>query len=171
MVPDTRLRLGAVLKALDDIIGPSLHPEANFAREQLALIAKSIALVRDQIPHELGFVLNGAKADIALAESLLAVIPDDESVLREAASQMQSLLPSGDIHRGRIDEATLNLKRAIEAAVESGSRTNFDKVASLVVEHSTAQAVRERGWIVATGFDLSPAELPSLADLAAYEQV
>ncbi len=70
MVPDTVLCLVAVQKALEDIIVPLLPDDADFAREQLALIIKSIALMRKQIPLEYAFHVHDAKAFATFADEL-----------------------------------------------------------------------------------------------------
>ena len=75
MVPDTVLRLVAVQKALEDIIVPLLSDDADFAREQLALISKSIALMRKQIPLEYAFHVHDAKAFATFADELADKLP------------------------------------------------------------------------------------------------
>jgi len=173
MVPDTTLRLKAVLKALDEVIEPVLPEDAALAREQLALARKSIALVIEQIPLELPYMVRDAREDMAFARRILdRLAPEDplrgplEARLADGEAALPAALPDPDAVRAQ----WLGMKDALQETVDRLFADAPDELwASLgkaVVEYSERRNLRERAWVAATGFDPEPGKLPSLREAA-----
>lgn len=164
MVPDTVLRLAAVQKALEDIVRPVLPDDAGFAREQLALIVRSIALVRKQIPHEYAFHVRDAHAFAAFARDLTPHLAEEaRATLAAAVATVEAIAPPTIPDRPALEDAVRALRGAIEAAIDGVGPDALAAIGPLVLDHTGRQTMLERLWVVDTGFDPAPASLPTIA--------
>ena len=171
MVPDTRLRLAAVLKALDDVITPAISKESGVAQEQLSLIKKSIALVREQIPYEFGFIVRDALDFQGLAQALAVQFPAGDAVrvsleaaVARGAGSVPDIVPDRPALEGHVLALRYEIDRAVEMASAGADGARRARIADIVIRHSEHQTLRERVWVAETGFDRNIAELPSKAE-------
>ncbi|MCK9506232.1 MAG: hypothetical protein M0Q95_18880 [Porticoccaceae bacterium] len=174
MVPNTTMRLGAVLKTIDDIVIPAIPEDKKFAREQLALIQKSIALVKDQIINEYGFMIRDALDCFRLADELAAIMPENEPMRANLLAQKQQgaeFIPTQIPNRQATEDFLRSFKKVLEDTVDaslsaepqsSDEQERRRKIIRAVLEHSERQTIRERAWVVDTGFDTDPDSLPSI---------
>lgn len=172
MVPDTRLRLKTVLKALDDIIAPALPKDAGFALDQLALIRKSLQLAIDQIPYEYAFMVQDARDHLALANKLSACIAPDDAMrarISAASAEVRDRLPAAQPDLPSLDGSLRALKQDLEDAVDALCRDrqgeDLRAVEQIVLDHSAARITMERAWTIATGFETDPSAIPPIAEL------
>jgi len=177
MVPNTTMRLAAVIKAIEDIIAPAIAEDKKFAQEQLVLIKKSIALVKEQITNEYGFIIRDAHDCFRLAEELTAIMPDNEPLRATLLAQRAKgaeLIPTQIPNHQQAEDFLRNFKQILEDSVttllatEPQSPTERDRqrdISRIVLEHSERQTLRERAWVVDTGFDSDPDSLPSIEDI------
>lgn len=173
MVPDTKLRLSAVLKALDDVIAPAIGVEFSFAQEQLELIRKSIGIVLEQIPYEYGFVVRDAQDTLELVKSIVSKYPDNQEInrrLQESAARVQAMLPEQLPDRISLEDRLHDLKRDLENAVNTLAadprEASKGEIARIVIAYTERRTIFERAWVRATGFDPEPDSLPSLQDVS-----
>ena len=172
MVPDTRLRLTTVVKALDDIITPALPAGAVFAHEQLALIKKSIGIAIEQIVHEYAFTVRDAKEYLALADALTSHMADNNPVrqkLVDAQERGRQIVPETIPDRPAVEAYLHSLKNDVEVAVEvlfaDAKLKDMRAVEALILDHSARQTLRERAWTISTGFEKDPASVPPVTGL------
>ena len=166
MVPDTVLRLAAVQKALEDIIVPLLPDDADFAREQLSLIIKSIALMQKQIPLEFAFHVHDAHAFAAFADDLSARLPANyagRAELATAVARVRLVAPAKVPDRQELEDAVRSLRRDIERIIddESADAAAFAAIGPVVLAHTRRQTLLERAWVADTGFERDAASLPT----------
>jgi hypothetical protein len=171
------MRLAAVIKAIDDIIAPAIPEDKKLAQEQLGLIKKSIALVKDQITHEYGFIVRDALDCFRLADELAAIMADNEPLRTNLLAQRakgEEVVPAKIPNRREAEDFLRSFKKVLEDTVatllSSQPRSPLEqdqqiKIRRAVLEHSERQTLRERAWVVATGFDTDPASLPSIEDI------
>lgn len=165
MVPDTSLRLAAMQKALEDIIAPILPPDADFAREQLALIVRSLALVRKQIPHEYAFHVHDARTFSAFGREVAACLPARHPAhgsLAGAIERVGAIVPPVVPDRIGLEDAVRTLRLEIEQVVSEAGEdpATLHALGPVVLAHTRRQTLLERAWVVDTGFDRDPANLP-----------
>jgi len=171
VVPDTRMRLGAVMKALDDIIAPAISADKKYALEQLALIQKSIALIQNQIIHEYSFLIRDAMDYLELANSIISLLPEDETIranLRQEIIKIEEQLPKVIPDR-ETDEKNIRLFKAymentVEQLMSKTELSNYQQLFDVILSHSEKQTTRDRVWTLATGFDPAPETLPSMKE-------
>lgn len=172
MVPDSCLRLTAVVKALEDIITPALPAEARFAHEQLALIKKSIRIAIDHIPHEQAFMARDAQDYLALAQSLIGHVSpgtDQHEQLSALIARGEAIVPASIPNRPEFELFLRQLRREVETAVEmlcgQPAGSGLREVQLLVLDHCARQTLRERAWTIATGFESNPGAIPPVETL------
>ena len=169
MVPDTRMRLSAVTKALNDIIAPALSKDKKYALEQLALIQKSIALIQDQIIHEYSFLIRDAMDYIELANAIINLLPVNDSIrenLHQEKTKLEQQLPK-QIPDRETDENNIRLfksymEETVEKLMSNTELSNYQQLFDVILSHSEKQTTRDRAWTLATGFDPAPQTLPSI---------
>lgn len=170
MVPDTVLRLVAVQKALEDIIVPLLSDDADFAREQLALIIKSIALMRKQIPLEYAFHVHDAKAFATFADELADKLPTSclaRASLATAVERVRIIAPPQVPDRQALENAVQALRAEIERVIDddSADAATFAAIGPVVLAHTRRQTLLERAWVADTGFERDAESLPTPRNL------
>ena len=170
MVPDTVLRLVAVQKALEDIIVPLLPDDADFAREQLALIIKSIALMRKQIPLEYAFHVHDAKAFATFADELADKLPTSclaRASLATAVERVRIIAPPQVPDRQALEDAVQALRAEIERVIDddSADAATFAAIGPVVLAHTRRQTLLERAWVADTGFERDAESLPTPRNL------
>lgn len=170
MVPDTVLRLVAVQKALEDIIVPLLPDDADFAREQLALIIKSIALMRKQIPLEYAFHVHDAKAFATFADELADKLPTSclaRASLATAVERVRIIAPPQVPDRQALENAVQALRAEIERVIDddSADAATFAAIGPVVLAHTRRQTLLERAWVADTGFERDAESLPTPRNL------
>ena len=167
MVPDTVLRLASIRKALDEIVRPALAEDVGFAQEQLALILKSIDLVREQIPHEYALHAHDAHAAARFARELAGQLPGAAGALEAAANAAEALAPATLPDLTGLAAAVRTLRGTIEEAISAAGAdpATLARIGPVVLKHSETQNLIERRWVMATGFDPSPGTVPPLAEL------
>jgi hypothetical protein len=178
MVPDTTLRLAAVLKALDEVISPAIREDDVLAKEQMELVKKSIALVIEQIPLEQAYMARDAQSDRELARKLSSRFAPDHAMidkLAKAVTSSEAALPLTIADSRELAKCWLSLKALLEDAVstlarESGLEGKKD-LAEVMLSYSEKRNIRERAWIAATGFDPDPKCLPTIADAALRQEI
>lgn len=170
MVPDTVLRLVAVQKALEDIIVPLLPDDADFAREQLELIIKSIALIRKQIPLEYAFHVHDAKAFATFADELADKLPPSclaRASLATAVERVRIIAPPQVPDRQALEDAVHALRAEIERVIDddSADAATFAAIGPVVLAHTRRQTLLERAWVADTGFERDAESLPTPRNL------
>lgn len=162
MAPDFDLRLRTMAAALTDIILPALPAGEMMALEQARLVLGSIELLRAQVDFSHAYEVTDARALIALVDKLENLMEspgaDLENTRRLIAEPVCSTASVRRINMGMRSAAC----RLIEASMQTSEQTRLS-VRQEVFDHEKSQILRERAWIAATGFDLSPNDVPSIA--------
>lgn len=177
MVPDTRLRLKAVLKALEEVIDPAMPEDALLAREQLGLIQKTIALVMAQAPLECVFMISDTREDLALARHLASSLAPGHALrcsLESCIARTEAALPASMPDTDAVRALWIETKEVVEGVVDrlfaSAPQSVWESLGEIIVAYSEKRNLRERAWAAETGFDPDPGSLPSLRKAATGEE-
>lgn len=147
MIPSIDDRLASVVRALTDVVLPSLPPEAGLAQEQVQLAIGHLQIMRAQIDAAPAFEADELADARDLAEEL-------------AASGTGQALPAG-LREGDdpFDPAAVRASRvAIHAmTAEAIGAGQLDPAAAIAVIASEKRRVaKERAWFAPFGFDIAP---------------
>lgn len=173
MADHTENTLRAAIKALTDVVAPSIRADDALAQEQLRLVtdylrfmAQRIDLLADRQAYECAQYLALARR---VAPFCAAASPQVREGLASAIAAAEAL-PAG----ARLTErrtATTALAGAIRRLVREAARFDPDARGSIeraVLDGSTALINFERAWYLPMGFDPAPREVGTVeAALAA----
>lgn len=162
MTPDIDLRIASMVRAMEDVVRPAIDPLNSLATEQAALIVGHLRLLAVQWSK----VENYARACLAdLDRTLEGLAPSGGPATRAAAADLaEAREPKGpaEAHYKAVMRATDSLVRA---AARDGEPAFRQALHHAVIAFSARQSLRDRSWFAASGFDLNPGELHSVADL------
>lgn len=158
MIPSTDERLASVVRALTDVVMPSLPPEAGLAREQVELSLGHLQILRAQL-DEIGPYEAEELADArALGEALSGCEGGAESstasaILTDNLAMATGAKAPADVRTARIaiHDAIAALLRAVAADGEAATRS---RIRCLILEHEKRRVVKDRTWFAPFGFDI-----------------
>lgn len=162
MTPGIDLRITSMIRAMEDVVRPAIDPGNSLAAEQAALVVGHLRLL----------AIHWSKAD-AYARTCLAdldrtlegLVPSGGPATSAAAADLARARGQGgdaEAHYKAVMRATDSLVRA---AARDGDHAFRETLRGAVLAFSTRQSLRDRSWFAASGFDLNPGELHSIADL------
>jgi hypothetical protein len=154
--PNADERLASIVRALSDVVLPSLPAEAGLAQEQLQLCIGHIEILRAQLDalpqYEAEERADAAALGQALARS------EGGPRTRAATARLDAALadenPSGGAAvraaRQRINDA---IGAVVEAVAIDGDGDSRAGVRRSILQMERARALKDRRWFTAFGFD------------------
>ena len=172
MADVTENGLRAAVKALTDVVAPSIDPKDPLAREQLRLVVDYLEFVRARLDHLYARDRFELDHHLALAEALQGLAAPGSA---QAARLLNASIEAGSRALSVVGTDTATLKAAsaaLAAAIRELIRASpgFDErvrtaIERRVLEASDAVVRFERAWYLPMGFDPRPGEVPALASL------
>jgi len=166
---NTENTLRAVVKALNDVVGPAIDPSDGLAREQLRLVTDYVKFAQQRLDYlearerfELRHGLALAHAVESISGLWSGLVRD---ALREAIATGEPLVADASASAAALRQATAALGGAVRRAVREAQ--GFDPVLRRSVEIAVLEATEprirfERSWYVPLGFDPAPGEVEPL---------
>jgi hypothetical protein len=152
MIPSVNDRLASVVRALTDVIMPSLPPEAGLAREQIQLAIGHLQILQAQLDGTPAFEAEEAADALALGQALLAA-GDGGNLTNAALSALKSAVETKAGPR----EARVAIHTAIDGLVKAsatdGSSAFKVALGKIIIEHQTPRTMKDRKWFELMGFD------------------
>lgn len=163
--------LRAAIKALVDVVAPSVASSDPLANEQLRLVIEYLQFVRGRLDHlyerdrfELGHHLGMARALEAMGAPLSA----------STAGLLERTIEAGARTEARVGAAPVELKAAgaglaaaVREIVREAAAFNADirsRIERSVLEGSDRRIAFERAWYLPLGFDPAPGEVAPLVE-------
>jgi hypothetical protein len=165
MIPHPGLQLQVAIRALRDVVAPSVDPSDRVAVEQLHLSIATIELVRGR----LGVIEPLRRAEIReavdLGEQLCALAPETEDahVLGDVITRARSAMGDFDTSSEDLEELLRELQAANCALVENCDHVGRD-VAVAVTKAAKPQIERARAWCLPAGFETDPTAIGQIED-------
>jgi hypothetical protein len=152
MIPSVDDRLASVVRALTDVVMPSLPAEAGLAQEQIQLAIGHLQILRAQLDGIQDFEAEEAVDASALGQLLL-----DTGRGGAATSASLDLLKSVMEAKVNAREDRIAIHTAIDGVVKAcssdGSDAFRDQIGKIIVEHQTPRTMKDRKWFAPFGFD------------------
>ena len=157
MIPSTDECLASVVRALTDVVMPSLPAEAGLAREQVELSLGHLQIVRAQLDsiasyeaeeladaRILGEALNGCEGGPETANA--------SAILSDTFAKRAGAKGPADIRTARIaiHDAIAALVKAVAADGDAATRS---RISRLILDHETRRVAKDRAWFAPFGFD------------------
>ncbi len=163
MSPDFDLRLDSMRRAMTNVVLPAIDPADSLALEQAALVVAHLSIMLqqwDRIGDYARLCLEDLRAVSALIEPRGGPRTAAAAADLAAAMEAPAASPNQDF---RIGMAALEeLVRAAEADGDAAFRAALRRE---VLLHANRQAVRDRTWFAASGFDVNAAQLLTIQQL------
>jgi hypothetical protein len=161
MLPNIDLRLANCIKALEEVVIPSLPDSERMAREQALLVIGHLRMIGSQWKQALRFETTSLDAMSALADKIAASDPMFSGELADALGLCDSI-DRGDIDA--VEAAICRVGAAIDTAILGGDGTAALSPAAInaILDYAEKQALRERTWFKLCGLDPDAGELPAI---------
>ena len=161
MNPSNELRINTLLRALSDVVMPSIRDDAPLAKEQLGLVMAHLGAMQVQAGREREVSARHDALTRKLATELYPHAQCD-GALHVEADALRSAMDSNDC---------LAMSFAIEGLLASTRAGKAFKTASasIVLANESEQNLLGRRWFLPMGFDSYPEQLPELDVLLAAD--
>jgi hypothetical protein len=161
MIPTIDERVASIVRALTDVVLPSLPPEAGLAMEQVQLSIGQLQIIRAQLDAAPAFETEELSDAMAIGKALggLAGGADTKralSALDASVSAAGQAAAPADIRDARdaIHEAVTAVIGAVAADGDDASRSAIGKI---ILDHERPRVLKDRRWSAPFGFDTVPA--------------
>jgi hypothetical protein len=152
MIPSVDDRLASVVRALTDVVMPSLPPEASLAQEQMQLVIGHIQIIRAQMDGAPAFEAEEADDAHALGVALLEA-GEGGSATSAALADLKTATEGKSSPR----DTRVAIHTAIEALVQGvaldGSAAFRSALGNIIITHQKPRTVKDRAWFTPMGFD------------------
>jgi hypothetical protein len=152
MIPSVNDRLASVVRALTDVILPSLPPEAGLAQEQIQLVIGHIQILQAQLDGAPAFEAEEADDARALGRALLDVGAGDAKTLDGLSALKVALAANVDVRSARI-AIHAAIDGVVRKAAIDGTAEFRASLGKIIVDHQTPRTMKDRNWFVPMGFD------------------
>jgi len=173
MLIDDPVRIRSLIRAMQDVVIPSIAPEAQLALEQANLVRQHLSLMLAQADYAYRLQFSELVHFSAMLGELIACLPAaaHSTDLDNAKELLQRAQPSARLRvpdRGELARLTDDVRetadRILKAALDHGDATR-KQAARIVLDYAARQIARERVAVKTAGFDLDAATLPDLKDV------
>ena len=178
MGPEISTNIGSMIRAMEQVVIPAIDGNDQLAREQSYLIMIYLRLLTDQHQHIFHFRLQEIREYHALVTDILRVSKstDGEAVQRQAEARhvldtaaplLNLALPSYDALADTARELRESADELTRAAMDenNGCEDVRTSLADILLKQANCEALRERAWVSALGYDPDPMALPPLSEL------
>ncbi len=152
MIPSVDDRLASVVRALTDVVMPSLPPEASLAQEQMQLVIGHIQILRAQLDGTPAFEAEEADDARALGKALL-MAGEGGSETKAALAALTTAIGA----EGSAREARVAIHSAIDDLVRKtaidGSAAFRAALGKIIVTMQSVRTAKDRQWFMPMGFD------------------
>lgn len=157
MIPSTDERLASVVRALTDVVMPSLPAEAGLAREQVELSLGHLQILRAQFDTIASYEAEELADARALGEALSGCAGGPETgsaaaILTDIVAKVTGTEGPAEIRTARIaiHAAIAALVKAVAADGDAATRSRMSR---LILAHETRRVAKDRAWFAPFGFD------------------
>jgi hypothetical protein len=152
MIPSVNDRLASVVRALTDVVMPSLPPEAGLAQEQLQLAVGHLQILQAQLDGSPAFEAEEAQDARALGKALLDAGAGGAETQSALVALRASLEPNTDVRTARIAIHSA-IDGLVRKAAIDGTSEFRDALGKTIIAHQTPRTMKDRKWFELMGFD------------------
>jgi len=156
MNPSVDDRLASVVRAVTDVIVPSLPPDAGLAREQAQLVVGHLQILRAQLDAAPAFEQEELTDARALGVALLSKGQGGAKTSAALKSLREAVEHDGSSEHCR--QTRMRIIQAIDLVIRGaaidGSAAFSDHLSKTVVEMQAVRALKDRKWFALMGFDV-----------------
>jgi hypothetical protein len=169
------LQIQTAIRAMTDVVLPSVDPANKLAQEQAQLVIGMLHIVLQRLPLMYAYDKDELARSIKLATDLqgavvgLAGTTETLSALSNAAQAGKDVHARAGADPRELEAANIAMRealgRTISALYGASDSGMLKPVSALVTAHSHEQLLRERGWLIGQGWEADPAAVPPVETL------
>ncbi len=152
MIPSVNDRLASVVRALTDVILPSLPADAGLAQEQIQLVIGHIQILQAQMDAAPAFEAEEADDARALGQALLDAGAGGSATQAALLLLKESLKPNPDVRVARVAIHDA-IDHVVRAASIDGTPEYQASLGKYIIAHQTPRTMKDRKWFEMMGFD------------------
>jgi hypothetical protein len=152
MIPSVDDRFASIVRALTDVILPSLPPEAGLAQEQMQLVIGHIQILRAQIDAAPAFEAGEANDARELGETMLTACEGGPRVAA-ARDALKAALDASTTDRDTRVAIHAAIDTLVRASAQDGSPLFKAALGKMIIAHQTVRTLKDREWFKVMGFD------------------
>ncbi len=152
MTPSIDDRLASVIRALTDLILPSLPPEAGLAIEQAHLSIGQLQIILAQLDGMTAFEQQEADDACTLGRAMLDGASGGASTSAALADLQAALQPGGSARETRV-RVHVAIDSLVKAMAIDGDKTWSAKANATLIDMQGERAMKDRRWFAPMGFD------------------
>lgn len=167
MLPNIDLRIGNLVKALEQVILPALPAGQRLARDQVRLVIGHLRMLGGQWKTALRYEEISFEELAALARDLVELVEEPQQRLLTSALEETATCDHSSIDA--LENANKALGQAVDMTILGGeNHSPLSRAASeAVLEYALRHARRERIWFQANQLDPDRSDLPPIASMLA----
>jgi hypothetical protein len=171
MLIDDQVRIRSLIRAMQEVVIPSIAPEAQLALEQASLVRQHLSLMLAQADYAYRLQLSELVHFSAMLEELIACLPAaahsiDVDAAKELLQRAQPIARLRVPDRGELARLTSDVRETADRMLETAlDRGDARQAAHIVLDYAKRQIARERVAVKTAGFDLDATTLPDLKDV------
>jgi hypothetical protein len=152
MIPSVDDRLASVVRALTDVILPSLPPEAGLAQEQIQLAVGHLQILRAQLDGVPAFEAEEADDARSLGRALVEAGAGGTETQAAISALEIALSPNDDVRATRISIHDA-IDRLVAKASIDATQAFRAELGRLIISHQSVRTMKDRKWFEPMGFD------------------
>jgi hypothetical protein len=152
MNPSVDDRLASVVRALTDVIMPSLKSDASLAQEQMQLIIGHLQILRAQLDGSPGFEAEEAQDARALGDALVKAAEGGPETQAALVALRAALAASASPREERVAVHTA-IDKLVRAAAADGTGAFRTELGGIIIAMQTPRTMKDRAWFTMMGFD------------------
>jgi len=175
MLIDDQVRIRSLIRAMQEVIIPSIDPQAELAVEQAHLVCRHLGLMLAQSDYYYRLQVAELTHFAQMLRDLVDCLQDKGKASPDLAAAQELLQRADPITRlkvpdgGELSSITRHVREAVDQvlqrALAEGSAAR-KQASHIVLEDAKRQILRERVAVKTAGFDLDAAAQPELKDVS-----
>ena len=171
----SEIQIRSVLKAMADVVLPSLDPANQMAQEQARLCMGLLDLLSRQLPLQFRFDCDELTRLRAMGEGILpladpqAVDAPTRQALADAIHASGDVLARAKADPAEVVDAVRTMRATTSALVQQAcagtSPSDTARLERIVLDSSREQLLRDRTWHLSQGWESDPASFAAIDTL------
>ncbi|MGW4332867.1 hypothetical protein ACWEK5_08565 [Rhodococcus koreensis] len=153
--------ISAAIRAMEDVITPTIDPKHPLAAEQAELVTNTLKLLEAQLPYRMAKATRELTETIRMSTSLLPLTKWSPAIferLHRAIETGQAILRSGTIDQSQVNEVARSISGCVCALVRAAriaQVTEQSAIERIVLRSSETLIMDELAWFGPQGWTTS----------------
>jgi len=164
-------QIQVMIKAMEDVVIPSVDTTEPMALEQAKLVLSSLRVLKDRLPLWYRYNRDELRRYLDLSRSILETLSETDTTGKELADILADgtkILEQAGTEPKQLEDAIAACRSSIvnlmDAIAASGASLTHSQVGRLILSASQTQLDRERAWLIPFGFESELSAIKPIED-------